>query len=139
MLSKQRCLINIRDDNNQKSEIMNLVNLKLYFKNKSGSIEDYPFGPDTLVYKVMGKMFALVGIDESPLRINLKCDPNEAIILRDMYESVIPGYHMNKEHWNTVILDGNIPEPEIYKMIDESYRLVVKSLKKSYREKLSNL
>ena len=139
MLSKQRCLINIRDDNNQKSEIMNLVNLKLYFKNKPGNTEDYPFGPDTLVYKVMGKMFALVGIDESPLRINLKCDPNEAIILRDMYESVIPGYHMNKEHWNTVILDGSIPEEEIHKMIDESYRLVVKFLKKSDREKLSNL
>ena len=118
---------------------MNLENLKLYFKNKSGSTEDYPFGPDTLVYKVMGKMFALVGIDESPLRINLKCDPNEAIILRDMYESVIPGYHMNKEHWNTVILDGSIPEEEIHKMIDESYRLVVKSLKKSDREKLINL
>ncbi len=118
---------------------MNLEYLKLYLKNKSARTEDYPFGPDTLVYKVMGKMFALVGIDESPLRINLKCDPNEAIILRDMYESVIPGYHMNKEHWNTVILDGSIPEEEIHKMIDESYRLVVESLKKSDREKLSNL
>jgi len=115
---------------------MKLEVLKSYLKNKPGSTEDYPFGPDTLVYKVMGKMFALFGEDDSPIRMNLKCDPNEAIILRDMYESVIPGYHMNKEHWNTVILDNTIPVSEIHKMIDESYILVVKSLKKSDREKI---
>jgi len=119
--------------------MMNLADLKYYLKNMPGSLEDYPFGPDTLVYKVMGKMFALVAIDENPLRINLKCDPNEAIVLRDMYESVIPGYHMNKEHWNTVILDGTIPELDIKKMIDESYRLIIKSLKKADREYLSKI
>lgn len=118
---------------------MDIKNLKSYLLNKPGGTEDYPFGPDTLVYKVMGKMFALLGEDDNPLRINLKCDPDEALVLRDMYESVIPGYHMNKEHWNTVILDGSIPESEIKKMIDESYRLVVKSLKKSDKEKLSAL
>ena len=118
---------------------MDLKNLKLYLRNKMGSTEDYPFGPDTLVYKVGGKMFALFGEEDNPIRLNLKCDPNEAIILRDMFESVIPGYHMNKEHWNTVILDGSIPEEEIRKMIDESYRLVFKSLKKSKRDKLLSL
>lgn len=115
---------------------MNLDKLKQYLSNKPGSSEDYPFGPDTLVYKVLGKMFALFGEDDDPIRVNLKCDPNEAIVLRDMYESVIPGYHMNKEHWNTVILDGTIPESEIKKMIDESYRLVIKSLKKADRDRL---
>ena len=118
---------------------MELKNLKNCIANKPGSTEDYPFGPDTLVYKVMGKMFALFGEDDNPIRINLKCDPDEAIVLRDIYESVIPGYHMNKEHWNTVILDGSIPESEIRKMFDESYRLVVKSLKKSDKDLLRKL
>ena len=118
---------------------MKIKNLKLYLKSKPGSKEDFPFGPDTLVYKVMGKMFALFGEDENPIRMNLKCDPDDAIVLRDMYESVIPGYHMNKEHWNTVILDDSIPESEIKKMIDESYNLVVKSFKKADREQLSKL
>jgi len=116
---------------------MKINQLKEYLSNKPRSTEDYPFGPDTLVYKVMGKMFALFGEDDNPIRINLKCDPDDAIVLRYMYESVIPGYHMNKEHWNTVILDGSIPESEIRKMIDESYQLVVKSLKKADKEKLS--
>jgi predicted DNA-binding protein (MmcQ/YjbR family) len=118
---------------------MELNKLKLYLSNKPGSSEDYPFGPDTLVYKVLGKMFALFGEDDNPIRMNLKCDPDDAIVLRDMYESVIPGYHMNKEHWNTLILDGSIPESEIKKMIDESYRLVVNSLKKTDRDRLINL
>ena len=118
---------------------MNLENLKSYLKSKKGSSEDYPFGPDTLVVKVGGKMFSLFGEEDNPIRMNLKCDPNEAIILRDMFDSVIPGYHMNKEHWNTVILNGTIPDEEIRKMIDESYRLVVKSLTKADRDKLSNL
>lgn len=115
---------------------MKLAKLKKYLSGKPGSKEDYPFGPDVLVYKVMGKIFALFSETNDPIRINLKCDPNEAIILRDMYQAVIPGYHMNKEHWNTVILDGTVPEEEIKKMIDESYRLVVKSLKKSDRERI---
>jgi len=118
---------------------MDIKHLKSYLSKKPGSKEDYPFGPDVLVYKVIGKIFALFGEDDNPIRINLKCDPNEAIVLRDMFESVLPGYHMNKEHWNTVILDGSIPESEIKKMIDESYQLVVESLKKADREHLSKL
>ena len=117
--------------------IMNMLKLNDYLSEKPGSTKDYPFGPDTLVYKVMGKMFALLDEDDDPIRINLKCDPDEAIVLRDMYESVIPGYHMNKEHWNTVILDGSIHESEVKKMIDESYRLVVNTLKKSDRDRFN--
>jgi predicted DNA-binding protein (MmcQ/YjbR family) len=118
--------------------ILVLKKLKEYLSIKPGSTEDYPFGPDTTVFKVGGKMFALFGEDDNPIRMNLKCDPDEALILRDMFESVIPGYHMNKEHWNTIILDGSIPESEILKMIDESYRLVFKSLKKTEKARLKN-
>lgn len=118
---------------------MKLNELKTYLSAKKGAKEDFPFGPDTLVFKVMGKIFALIGTNEDPIKVNLKCDPDEAIALRSIYESVIPGYHMNKEHWNTVILDNSIPDSEIKKMLDESYRLVVSTLKKSEREKLSNI
>ena len=81
-------------------------------------------------------MFALITEDKKPLHINLKCDPDEAQILRGMHKSIIPGYHMNKEHWNTIILDGSLPDELIYKFIDDSYNLVVKGLKKSDREML---
>ena len=90
----------------------------------------------SFVFKVVGKMFALLGWSENPLRLNLKCEPAHAEALRTIYPSVIPGYHMNKRHWNTVIFDGTIPEEEVRKMIDDSYALVVKTLKKSDREML---
>ena len=106
--------------------------------NKRGADEDRPFGPDTAVYKIINqKMFALVP-DGDPLQINLKCDPDEAIFLRQMYPAVKPGYHMNKRHWNTVTIDGSIPDQEIYQMIDSSYNLVFKSLKKADRESLQS-
>ena len=85
------------------------------------------------MFKVKGKMFALLGLDEVPTRVNLKCDPDLALDLRDRYEQVEPGYHMNKKHWNTVVLDGVIPEREVRKMIDHSYELVVQSLPKAKR------
>ena len=100
---------------------------------KPGAVEDFPFDSVTLVIKVGGKMFALTNITEVPLRINLKCDPIKAEFLRAHYSSVIPGYHMNKKHWNTVILDGSIPESEVCSMIDDSYALVVKGLPKTRR------
>ena len=109
--------------------------LHAYLLSQKGATEERPFGPETAVYKVMGKMFALVP-DDNPLRINLKCDPDEALALRDMYQAVAPGYHMNKRHWNTVTLDGSIPQNEVLRMIDVSYALVVKGLKKADREKL---
>ncbi len=115
---------------------MKLELFNQYLLNKKLTTSGYPFDATTLVFKVMNKMFALFAEDETPLRINLKCDPEEAQILRGMHESISPGYHMNKEHWNTVILDGSLPDELIYEMIDNSYDLVVKGLKKSDREKL---
>ena len=88
------------------------------------------------VYKVRHKMFATLGFTNNIARINLKCDPEEAMALRDIFESVLPGYHMNKAHWNTVILDGSIPTGEIERMIDSSFGLVVRGLKKSERQAL---
>ncbi len=115
---------------------MELEFLREYLSEKPEAVEDFPFGPEPLVYKVMGKMFALVAIGETPLRVNLKCDPELALALREVYDAVLPGYHMNKKHWNSVILDGTIPEDEFLSMIDDSYTLVVKGLKKSDRERL---
>ncbi len=96
----------------------------------------YPFDPDVMVFKVKNKMFALIsqngGKNPNQLpQMNLKCDPDQAQELRDVFEAVKPGYHMNKRHWNTIILDGTIPSSEIERMIDHSYTLVVKGLRKA--------
>ena len=101
---------------------------------KPGVTEETPFGPDTLVFKVCGKMFALCGFDFPSF--NVKCNPDKAIKLREQYPEVKPGYHMNKKHWNTVILDASIPKGEIERMIDHSYGLVVKGLTKVLRNQL---
>ena len=106
--------------------------LTKYLLNKPETIEDFPFGADVSVFKVKGKMFATLawGQDKSHFWMNLKCDPDEALALRDIFPSVIPGYHMNKTHWNTVILDGSVPTGEIERMIDNSFILVVKKMPK---------
>lgn len=101
-----------------------------------GAVEDYPFGPEHLVCKVGGKMFALIALADAPLRVNLKCDPEHAEVLRGYYPAVRPGYHMNKRHWNTVVLDGSIPADEILSMAEDSYRLVVASLPKRLQQNL---
>jgi predicted DNA-binding protein (MmcQ/YjbR family) len=101
----------------------------------------YPFDETSLVYKVMGKMFALISEEVpegEPARITLKCDPELAIILRQTYDAVQPGYYMNKRHWNTVTCDGTIPDDELREMMDNSYALVVKGLKKADRETLAD-
>ena len=115
---------------------MKPAQLKRYLLSKPEAIEDYPFGPDAAVYKVADKMFALTFYRDDVLNVNLKCHPREAIELRDVFDAVQPGYHMNKQHWNTVILDGSIPKGEIERMIDHSYALVVKGLKKAVRQGL---
>lgn len=97
--------------------------------------EEQPFGPGALVYKVRGKMFALVS-PETPPRVSLKCNPVLATMLRETYPAVIPGYHLSKRHWNTVILDGTIPDSEVLEWIDHSYDLVVKGLPKRDRQEL---
>lgn len=114
---------------------MDFAQLRSYLLSKPAAVEDFPFDTTTLVLKVGGKMFAALGIDDSPLRVNLKCEPHKAEILRERYPAVLPGYHMNKRHWNTVVLDGSVPEAEVRAMIDESYQLVVKGLPKSQRPK----
>jgi predicted DNA-binding protein (MmcQ/YjbR family) len=106
-----------------------------YCLQKKGVSETFPFDDSTLVYKVMDKMFALTNVDTFE-SINLKCDPGIALQLRELHEGVTPGYHMNKRHWNTVKIDGRIPDSLIYQWIDDSYRLVVEKLPKKDREKL---
>jgi len=117
---------------------MKLKALQKLLLQKSGSGEEYPFGPDVMVFKVSGKVFAITDWTQSPLRISLKCDPFFAEILREKYKAVIPGYHLNKKHWNTVILDGSVPESDLNIMIDESYELVVKGLPKKEQKRLNN-
>ncbi len=112
---------------------MEFETLRNYLLAKSGASEDFPFDETTLVIKVAGKMFALTGINQQPLRLNLKCDPLQAELLRERYPAVLPGYHMNKRHWNTLVLDGSIPDDEIRAMIDASYALVVKGVPRSKR------
>ena len=111
---------------------------RAYLLQRPEALEDFPFGPDVYVYKVAGKMFATLGSDipaagGGVARMNLKCDPDEAQFLRTMFDAVLPGYHMNKRHWNTVLLDGSIPRGEVERMVDRSYGLVVKSLTKAQR------
>jgi predicted DNA-binding protein (MmcQ/YjbR family) len=110
---------------------MDLAKFREYCLRRPRATEGTPFGPDTLVFKVGGKIFAITSLDEIPARANLKCDPDLALELRDRYEQVRPGYHMNKKHWNTVEIEAGIPDVEIRKMIDHSYELVAKSLPKS--------
>ncbi len=102
---------------------MNVESLREYCIAKEGVTESFPFGIDTLVFKVKGKIFALVNL-EGDLSINLKCDPVLAIEIRERHPSVIPGYHMNKKHWNTVLIDGSVADREIYFWIDHSYELI---------------
>jgi predicted DNA-binding protein (MmcQ/YjbR family) len=118
---------------------MNHDELRAYCLRKPGSSADFPFDETTLTLRVMGKIFALTDIASQPVAVNLKCDPDWAIILRQTYDAVQPGYHMNKRHWNTVTLDGSIPIDEVNEMIDHSYRLVAKGLKKADREQLAAL
>ncbi len=109
---------------------------KAYLLGKPEAWLDYPFGPDVAVFKIKQKMFATLGEEAGIARTNLKCDPEEALALRDIFDAVVPGYHMNKTHWNTVIFDGSIPPGEIERMIDNSYALVVRSLPKRERQPL---
>ena len=112
---------------------MDLAEFREYCLSKPGTTEGTPFGPDVLVFKVAGKMFALAAFDEVPTTVNLKCDPDLALDLRDKYEQVRPGYHMNKKHWNTVEIESGVPIAELRRMIDHSYELVVKGLPQTAR------
>jgi predicted DNA-binding protein (MmcQ/YjbR family) len=115
---------------------MNLDEIRSHCLGKDSTTEDSPFGPEYLVFKVMDKVFAIVATDTTPLSMNLKCDPEDALAFRDIYAAIRPGYHMNKRHWNTIILDGSLPEDFVFEMIDDSYGLVVKGLPMAERLKL---
>lgn len=107
---------------------MNIETLRAYCLAKPAVEETLPFGPDTLVFKVAGKVFLLTGLDSDPLSFNVKCDPDLAVELRERYDAVKPGYHMNKKHWNTVTVDGSVSGKLLREWIDHSYELVVDSL-----------
>ncbi|WP_321289510.1 MmcQ/YjbR family DNA-binding protein [uncultured Sunxiuqinia sp.] len=117
---------------------MNIEELRNYCISKKGVSEGFPFNETTLVFKVMGKMFALTNL-EGDLRINLKCDPEKAIELREHYSCVLPGYHMNKQQWNTILVDGSVPNQLILDWIDNSYRLIVEKLPKKQQAELKKL
>ncbi|MFT4031206.1 MAG: MmcQ/YjbR family DNA-binding protein [Siphonobacter sp.] len=118
---------------------MNVEHFRMYCLAKKGVTEETPFGPDTLVYKVMGKMFALTSIDSEEFSCNLKCDPERAIELRERHDWISPGFHMNKKHWNTLTPEITSPDTLVYELIDHSYELVVTSLPKKLQSDLSGI
>jgi predicted DNA-binding protein (MmcQ/YjbR family) len=118
---------------------MHIEELRNYCLNKKGTTEDFPFDEVTLVFKVMGKMYALTGLDNESLSVNLKCDPEYAVELRETYPEVQPGFHMSKTHWNTVDFEGSLSDAFLRKLIDHSYDMVVQKMKKADRDFLNNL
>ena len=113
---------------------MNIESIRDYCLSKKAVTEGLPFGNDVLVFKVAGKMFLLASLSEQPLRMNLKCDPEKAVELRDRYNSIRPGYHMSKVHWNTVEVNGELKTELIQELINHSYDLVVIKLTKKTKE-----
>ncbi len=118
---------------------MDYDSLCAYLDSKPGARRDMPFGPDALVFKVLNKMFALVAWQEDPMTIALKADPIDVMILRQQYDAVKPGRYLHKKHWNTVTLDGSLPDEEVWRMIDESYNLVVQGMTRADRAKLKKI
>jgi predicted DNA-binding protein (MmcQ/YjbR family) len=118
---------------------MNIEELREYCILKKGVTESLPFGPETLVFKIMGKVFLLTGIEGTPLQFNVKCDPEKAIEQREQYTCVLPGYHMNKKHWNTIIIDGSVSIKLLQEWITDSYNLVVSGLTKKEKQELSGI
>ena len=118
---------------------MDLDTFRTYCLQKKGTTEELPFGPDTLVFKVMGKMFATLGLDEAPLRTNLKCDPDRSMDLRERHPEIYGAYHMNKKHWNSVVLESDLDDNLIHELVDHSYALVVAGLSKKVKAELDQL
>jgi predicted DNA-binding protein (MmcQ/YjbR family) len=116
---------------------MDARDLRGWCLRQPGAIEDFPFGPEHAVFKVAGKMFALSALDRAPLEVSVKCEPELAVGLRGSYPAIRPGYHLNKRHWNTITLDGSLPDQLVRDLIEDSYDLVVSGLPKRVREGLS--
>ena len=133
-LEGELCVIAVGRTGNQ--SLAMLETIYEYCRAKACVTEWFPFDQDTLVIKVCGKIFAIVSLEKTPLWISLKCDPTWAIELREAYKSVQPGYHLNKQHWNSVVLDSSIPLDVVRKMIDMSYDLVVAGFNKAQKEEL---
>jgi predicted DNA-binding protein (MmcQ/YjbR family) len=106
-------------------------------EDKPSVTSDFPFGFDTRVFRVGKKIFVLMSWDQDPIRISIKAEPTDAVILRQTYGAVTPGYHLNKQHWNTIVCDGSVPDEEVQHMIDESYRLVLAGLSKKIRSAIT--
>ncbi len=118
---------------------MNIEELRTFCISKKGVSEEDPFGPDNIVFKVMGKVFLIADLEERPLQFNVKCSPEKAIELREKYTCVLPGYHMNKKHWNTIIVDDSANSILIKEWITDSYNLVIKKLTKIQQQELKKL
>ncbi|NND62688.1 MAG: MmcQ/YjbR family DNA-binding protein [Flavobacteriaceae bacterium] len=119
---------------------MNIEEVRDYCLAKKGVTESFPFDEVTLVFKVMNKMFALASLERNPLTVNLKCDPERSVSLREQYDGeIIPGFHMNKLHWNTVTMEGNVPRDLIIELIDHSYQLIIDSLPKKTQKEWEEL
>jgi len=119
--------------------VLTLEAIKAYCLAKPGSSTGYPFGEGTLVIKVLDRMYALCSEDEQPLRINLKCDPDDALALRAQYSAIFPGYHMNKKHWNSLIMDGSLQDSLVFELIDHSYQLVISKMSQTKQRKLRSI
>jgi predicted DNA-binding protein (MmcQ/YjbR family) len=115
---------------------MDASELRAWCLRQPGAIEDFPFGPAPSVFKVAGKMFALSMLERTPLEVSVKCEPELAVGLRESHPAIRPGYHLNKRHWNTVTLDGSLPDQFVRDLIEDSYDLVVSALPRRVREQL---
>ena len=115
---------------------MDAADLRRWCLAQTGAVEEFPFGPEHSVFKVGGKMFAISALDRTPLEVSVKCEPELALQLRGTYAAIRPGYHLNKRHWNTVLLDGSLPDAMVRDMIEDSYVLVVEALPKGQRAEL---
>ena len=115
---------------------MDASELRLWCLRQTGTVEDFPFGPEHSVFKVAGKIFALSALHRTPLEVSVKCEPDLAVGLRESYPAIRPGYHLNKRHWNTITLDGSLPDQLVRDLIEDSYDLVVCALPKRVREQL---
>src|SRR5918998_1674587 len=115
---------------------MDADELRRWCLDQPGAVEDFPFGPEHSVFKVAGKLFAISALERTPLEVSVKCEPELAVDLRNSYEAIRPGYHLNKRHWNTITLDGSLPDQLVRDLIEDSYDLVVSALPKRVRDQL---
>ena len=115
---------------------MDATGLHAWCLEQPGAFEDFPFGPETSVFKVAGKIFAISALDRTPLNVSVKCEPELAVALRHSYEAIVPGYHLDKRHWNTITLDGSLPDQLVRDLVEDSYDLIVSALPKRVREEL---